>query len=72
VTLPLEGIVLSESTLRNSPILSYLRMIVGLIEEVVLDRGEMIDLLLAAMRQHSFAYRRRIDYVLGFLHGHPP
>lgn len=72
VTLQLEEVVLSESTLANSRTLSYLRMIVRLIEGVVLNRREMIHLLVAAMRQHSFAYRRRIDYVLGFLHQHPP
>ena len=72
VTVCLEGVVLSESTLANSITLSHLRMIVRLIEGVVLNRREMIDLLRAAMRQHSFAYRRRIDYVLAFLHQHPP
>jgi hypothetical protein len=24
------------------------------------------------MRQHSFAFRARIDYVLGFVNEHPP
>jgi hypothetical protein len=31
-----------------------------------------VAILCRALRQHSFAVRKRIDYVLAFLHQHPP
>jgi len=55
-----------------SPMLPYVRTIVGLIEGVELTREEVLGLLRRSMRQRSMAPRRRIDYVLGFLHQHPP
>jgi hypothetical protein len=63
---------LDESTLRNSRILPYLRMVVGLIEGIQLRYDELTEILLDALRQHSFAYRTKSRYVLGFLHQHPP
>lgn len=72
VELRLEGVVLDESSLARSPMLPYVRMIVSLIEGVRLSCREVLDLLRQAMRQHSFGARRRIDYLLGFLHRHPP
>ena len=70
--LVLAGVLLREFTLSNSPILAYVRMIVWLIEGITLSRAEVIGILSQALRQHRFAYRRKIDYVLGFLHQHPP
>jgi len=70
--LQLEGVVLCESSLANSPVLPYVRMVVSLIEGIEFSCGEVVHLLRQAMRQHSIAYRRKIDYVLGFLHQHPP
>lgn len=72
VELRLEGVVLDESSLNRSPMLAYVRMIVGLIEGVRLSCHEVLALLRQALRQHSFGARRRIDYLLGFLHRHPP
>jgi hypothetical protein len=72
VKLPLEGVVLDESSLARSAMLPYVRMIVSLIEGIELSCREVIDLLRQAMRQHSFGAQRRIDYLLGFLHQHPP
>jgi hypothetical protein len=72
VKLRLEGVVLEESTLASSPMLPYVRMIVSLIEGVELTCEEVVSLLRRSMRQRSIARRRRIDYVLGFLHQHPP
>lgn len=72
VELRLEGVVLDESSLLNSPMLPYVRMVVSLIEGIELTSREVFHLLRQAMRQHSIAYSRRIDYVLGFLHQHPP
>ena len=70
--LRLEGVVLDESSVANSPMLPYVRMVVGLIEGVEFTCREVVHLLRQAMRQHSIGARRRIDYVLGFLHQHPP
>ncbi len=72
VELSLEGVVLRESTVQNSPMLPYVRMIVSLIEGIRLTNNELVNLLRQALRQHSMAYRRRVDYVLSFLHEHPP
>jgi hypothetical protein len=72
VELRLEGVVLRESSLTTSPLLPYVRMLVSLIEGIELRCREVVCLLRQAMRQHSFAARRRIDYLLGFLHQHPP
>ena len=72
VELRLEGVVLRESSLATSPLLPYVRMLVSLIEGIELSCREVVCLLRQAMRQHSFGARRRIDYLLGFLHQHPP
>jgi len=48
------------------------RMVVSLIEGVEFTFHEVVHLLGQAMRQHSIGVRRRIDYLLGFLHQHPP
>ena len=68
----LEGVVLDESSLASSPMLPYVRMVVSLIEGVEFTCREVVDLLRQALRQHSIGARRRIDYLLGFLHRHPP
>jgi hypothetical protein len=70
--LRLEEIVLDASSLATSPMLSYVQMLLGLMEGLRVGRNEMINLLRRWMRQHSIAFRRRSDYVLGFLHEHPP
>jgi hypothetical protein len=70
--LRLEGVVLDAESVRNSALLPYLRMVVNLIEGIRLCGEELLELLLDALRQHSIAYRRRADYVLRFLHEHPP
>lgn len=70
--LQLEDLVLSETTLRTSPLLPYVGMIVSLLEGIHLGRHELLELLLQSLRQHSIAFRTRTDYVLRFLHQHPP
>ena len=70
--LQLEDLVVSESTLRTAPLLPYVGMIVSLLEGIHLHRHELLELLLRSLRQHSIAYRTRTDYVLRFLHQHPP
>jgi hypothetical protein len=70
--LRLEDLVLNEATLRTSPMLPYVGMLVGLVESMRLGRHELLKLLLQSLRQHSIAYRTRTDYVLCFLHQQPP
>lgn len=72
VELRLEGVVLDESSLASSPMVPHVRMVIGLIEGVHLSCREVVGLLRQTMRQRSFGDRSRIDYVLGFLHQHPP
>jgi hypothetical protein len=68
----LEGVVLDESSVVNSPLLPYLRMLVSLIEGVRVSLQQLRGGLCQALRQHSIARRRRADYVLAFLNQHPP
>jgi len=70
--LRLDGVVLDESSVMNSRMLPHLRMVLRLIEGVRLTCGELVRLLRRALRQRSLAFRTRIDYVLRFLHEHPP
>jgi len=70
--LRIDGVVLDAATLLSSRLLWYVRMLAQLIDGVDLSRDQLIDLLLRAMRQHRIANRRSVDYVLGFLHRHPP
>ena len=70
--LQLEDQVLGETTLRTSSMLPYVEMLVGLVEGIQLRRGALLKLLFLSLRQHSIAYRSRTDYVLRFLHQHPP
>jgi len=72
IELRLEGVLLDESSLTKSPMLPYVRMVMSLIEGIELTCRDVVRLLRQAMRQHSFGASRRIDYILGFLHKHPP
>lgn len=72
LALRLEGLLLDESSLRHSPMLPYVRMLVSLIEGVAYSCQEVVALLRRSMRQHSMSRRSRRDYVLAFLHQHPP
>ena len=72
IELRLDGVVLDESSLVSSPMLPYVRMVLSLIEGVELTCGEVVCLLRQSLRQRRFGARRRIDYILGFLHQHPP
>jgi len=64
--------VLDAKSMRNSPMLPYVRMLVNLIEGIQVRCDEVVELLIQTLRQHSIAFRRRADYVLRFLHQHPP
>lgn len=68
----LTGLRLHESSLLSSPVLAYVRMVASLIEGRIIGLAELVETLRKAMRQRSIALRTRIDYVLRFLHQHPP
>lgn len=70
--LVLDGIVLTGQIITASPTLPYLTMVLGLIEGRSIRRSDLVAHLLELLRQHSMAHRSRKDYVLGFLHQHPP
>ncbi len=70
--LPLEGVVLRVSSLSQSAMLPYARMLTRLIDGVKWSPGEFLAALRVALRQRSLARRIRRDYVLSFLHQHPP
>jgi hypothetical protein len=52
--------------------LPYVRMVVSLIEGIEFSYQQIVLLLRWALRQHSIATRPRSQYVLRFLHEHPP
>ena len=72
VELRLGAVVLNEASLLKSRMLPYVRMVVSLIEGIEFSDQEMVLLLRQALRQHSIARRPRSQYVLRFLHEHPP
>ena len=67
-----EGLLLDESTLRNSRVLPYVLMVASVIEGRTIHREELLAALRKTMRQRSIGRRPRREYVLGFLHQHPP
>jgi hypothetical protein len=67
-----ENVVLDEASVANSPLLPYVRMVVSLIEGVAFTCREVVHLLRQTLRQHSIGAGRGVDYLLGFLHRHPP
>ena len=69
---PPDGVTLDEASVVNSPMLPYVRMVVSLVEGVEFTCREVVHLLRKTLRQHSIGVRREIDYLLGFLHRHPP
>lgn len=71
-TLPLDGFVLEERTLKRTCTLSYLAMLIHVIERAPLRRQDVLPLLLRAMRRRSMGRTARREYVLRCLHEHPP
>lgn len=72
LALDLEGVVLDESSLVNSPLLPYIRTVIRMIDGVRLSHVEVVAWLRRVLRQRSMVYRLRRDYVVHFLHQHPP
>lgn len=50
----------------------YVAMVASLIEGRPVSEEEIVRMLMRAMRQHSMARRRRMDYVVAQLHKHGP
>jgi hypothetical protein len=72
LTLPLEGFVLDESTLVNSRILPYVRMLVSVLEGRTISHEELIATLRQGIRQRGIGRLPRREYVLDYLNQHPP
>jgi hypothetical protein len=72
VTWKLDGFVLDESTLFNSRILPYVRMVVSVLERKMISREELLAALRKSMRQRSIDRLPRREYVLRYLNQHPP
>jgi hypothetical protein len=72
IELDLNGIILDESSVVNSPMLPYIRTLVWIIDRIRLSQVEVVAWLRKVQRQRSMAYRPRREYVLRFLHQHPP
>ena len=53
-------------------IVGYVAMVASLIEGRRVSEAEILQRLVRAMRQHSMARRRRMDYVVAQLHKHGP
>jgi len=70
--LDLDGVVLDESSIINSPMLPYIRTLIWILDGIRLSHVEVVQWLLQVQRQRSMAYRSRREYVLHFLHQHPP
>ena len=63
---------MNEPTVRTSPLLPYVLTVVNLLEGLRLDLRGLVAMLLTVLRQRSMVLRRRRDYVLEYLHQHPP
>ena len=70
--LTLEGFVLDEATLVNSPMLPYLAMVASILEGREIRLEELLDVLQETMRQRSFDRLSRREYALRFHNQHPP
>jgi hypothetical protein len=72
IELDLVGVILDESSVVNSPMLPYIRMLIWIIDRIWLSHVEVAAWLRQVLRQRSMACRPRREYVLRFLHQHPP
>ena len=56
----------------DAVMVGYVRMVTSLIEARRVSDGEIVEMLVRVMRQHSIARRRRMDYVLAYLKKNAP
>lgn len=68
----LEGVRLCSASVENSPMLPYLQLVASCIEGRKIGRDELVQALLATMRQRSVCAGPRTAYVLDYLNQHPP
>ena len=71
-SLSLEGVVLDEEMIADSPLLPYVGMVLRLIVGRPVSREELLESLRRTLRQHSIGRQRRIDYVVRVLNQRPP
>ena len=70
---PAEGRQLERDGIRlDAAMVDYVRMVTSLIEARRVSEEEIVEMLVRAMRQHSIARRRRMDYVLAYLKKNAP
>jgi len=72
IELAVDGVVLNEASIVNSPMLPYIRTLIWMIDGIRLSQVEVVGWLRQVLRQRSMVYRPRREYVLRFLHQHPP
>jgi hypothetical protein len=72
IELDVAGVILDESSVVNTPMLPYIRTLLWILDGIRLSHVEVVQWLRRVLRQRSMAYRPRRDYVLRFLHQHPP
>jgi hypothetical protein len=72
IELDLDGVVLDETSVVNSPMLPYIRTLIWIIDRIRLSQVEVVQWLRQVLRQRRMVYRPRREYVLRFLHQHPP
>jgi hypothetical protein len=72
VELDLDGVILDESSVVQSPMLPYIRTLIWMIDGIRLSHVEVAEWLVQVQRQRSMASCPRREYVLRFLHQHPP
>lgn len=72
VELEYAGVTLQPADIEKSSALSYLRMLLRVIDQVSVSHQELVEILLLSMRQRSMVRRPRRDYVVSFLNSHPP
>jgi len=70
--LNLDGLVLEESTLASSRVLPYVRMLVSVLEGEAISHEQLIAALRTRIRQRSIGRLPPREYVLHYLHQHPP
>ena len=70
--LNLDGYLLEERTLVSSRVLPYVRMLVSVLEGEAISRKQLIGALRTRIRQRSIRRLSRREYVLHYLHQHPP
>jgi hypothetical protein len=56
----------------DAVMVGYVRMVTSLIEARQVSEEEIVEMLVRALRQHSIARRRRMDYVLAYLKKNAP